>query len=150
MILSGTDKPNKIVVLLLSLLLIGSTVLCFGCGSVETETPTQIIESIGTKATYELIQENTGNPDFKIIDVRTPEEYAEGHIENSVLINISADDFETEIGQLDRDGKYLVYCRSGGRSSRAVDIMQELGFLEVYELASGINAWISFGFSVVK
>ena len=142
------NKYGKIAGLLLSLVL--ALTLCFGCSAPETDTPAQVIENITAEEANELIRENEGNPDFMIVDVRTPEEYADGHIESSLLINVNSDDFEEKIGQLDRDGKYLVYCRSGNRSGKAVDIMQELGFHEVYEMASGISGWTSMGFPTVK
>ena len=144
----NTWKAGAIAVLIL--LLIPGILFCYGCGSTETETPTRIIEDITAAEANDLIAENKDNPDFKIIDVRTPEEYAEGYIENSVLIDINGDDFEEKIGKLDRDGTYLVYCRSGNRSGRAVDIMRELGFREVYNMLGGIGAWTVAGLPTVK
>ena len=141
-------RTGKIIGLLL--ILVTALTLCFGCSSPETETPAQIIEDITAEEANELIRENEGNPDFMIIDVRTPEEYADGHIENSVLIDFYADDFEEQIGQLDRDGKYLVYCRSGNRSSQSISIMEELGFTEVYNMLGGIGAWNDAGLPTVQ
>ena len=142
------NKNGKTAWLLLSLVL--ALTLCFGCSAPETETPAQIIENITAEAANELIRENEGNPAFMIIDVRTPAEYADGNIEDSVLIDFNAGDFEEQIGQLDRDGKYLVYCRSGNRSGQAVDYMQEQGFKEVYNMLGGIGAWTAAGFPIVK
>ena len=142
------NKNKKIVGILLALVL--ALTLCFGCSSPETETPEQIIEDITAEEASELILENEGNPDFMIIDVRTPSEYADGHIENSVLVDFNADDFEQKIGEFDRDGKYLVYCRSGNRSSRALSVMEDLGFKEVYNMLGGIGAWTAAGFLTVK
>ena len=142
------NRNRKITGILLALVL--ALLLCFGCSSPETETPAQIIEDITAEEANELIRENEGNPDFMIIDVRTPEEYADGHIENSVLIDFYADDFEEQIGQLDRDGKYLVYCRSGNRSSQSISIMEELGFTEVYNMLGGIGAWNDAGLPTVQ
>jgi rhodanese-related sulfurtransferase len=142
------NKNRKFTGLLLALVL--ALTLCFGCSSPETETPAQIIKDITAEEAGELILENEGNPGFMIIDVRTPSEYAEGHIENSVLVDFNAGDFEQKIGEFDRDGKYLVYCRSGNRSGQAVDYMRERGFKEVYNMLGGIGAWTAAGFPTVK
>ena len=63
-----------------------------------------------------------------VIDVRTPEEYAEGHIDGAQLIDFYSDTFGDDIAALDPDGEFLVYCRSGHRSGQAVGLMRELGF----------------------
>lgn len=77
-----------------------------------------------------------------IIDVRTPMEYHEGHLKNAKLIDISEPTFEKQIEQLDKSKPYYVYCRSGGRSSNASQIMIQKGFTKVYNLQGGIMAWL--------
>ena len=141
---------KRTTIVILALILTFGTMLFYGCTDTTTETPTQIIEDISVEEAYNLIEENKDNPDFTIIDVRTPEEYASGYIEDSVLIDINGDVFEAKIGELDKDGKYLIYCRSGGRSARAVSYMQEQGFQEVYNMLGGIGGWTSAGFPTVK
>jgi phage shock protein E len=86
--------------------------------------------------------------DVTLVDVRTPAEFAEGHIDGAVLIDVSAADFDEQIGKLPRDGAYVVYCRSGNRSAAAAERMIALGFTEVYDLG-GIGAWQAAGFPVV-
>jgi len=80
----------------------------------------------------ELIRKNRNNPRFVILDVRTPEEFTEEYLPGALNIDIYADDFEEKIAGLDRMGTYLVYCKSGGRSRAAVELMEELGFRNVY------------------
>lgn len=87
---------------------------------------------------------------YTIIDVRTQEEYSEGHIEGAVLINIFSPDFKDKISALDKNGKYLVYCRSGKRSNRAVLFMIEAGIKEALNLTGGIIAWKNAGKPVVN
>ena len=77
--------------------------------------------------------------DTVIIDVRTPEEFASGHLEGAVNINLQSGQFEQEVGTLPLDGEYLVYCRSGNRSAQAVSIMQDLGFTDLTDLG-GLDA----------
>lgn len=85
-----------------------------------------------------------------VIDVRTPAEFAEGHLDRAELIDLSAAEFRDRIAQLDRSATYLVYCRSGNRSGQATAIMGELGFHTVYDLDGGIVAWQAAGAPLVK
>lgn len=97
--------------------------------------------NISTKEAKKLIEKNKDNPNFEIIDVRTEMEFEEGHIENAKLINIYSSDFVKKITKLDKNKTYLVYCRTGARSSYAVNIMANLKFGNVYNLAEGIINW---------
>ncbi|MGB3619171.1 MAG: rhodanese-like domain-containing protein [Catalinimonas sp.] len=76
-----------------------------------------------------------------LIDVRTPAEYAEGHLPGARLMNVYDDDFEERLGALDRDRTYYVYCKSGVRSGKAADRMVALGFRRVVGLDGGYRAW---------
>jgi rhodanese-related sulfurtransferase len=104
-------------------------------------TLTAKVKNISTKKAYELIEERDGDSDFVILDVRTPEEFAEGHIENAVNIDFYADTFPDELDVLDRDKTYLIYCQSGGRSGSAARMMEGLGFQDAYNMKGGINIW---------
>ena len=66
-----------------------------------------------------------------VIDVRTPEEFADGHLDGARNIDVSAGDFESRIEELDRDGSYVVYCRTGSRAAAAVRTMLDAGFTDV-------------------
>ena len=76
-----------------------------------------------------------------VLDVRTPEETAEGKIDGAAEIDFHAPDFQERIATLDKNATYLVYCRSGSRSASASGIMKEMGFKEVYNLLGGYQAW---------
>lgn len=84
----------------------------------------------------------------EVIDVRTPEEFAAGHIEGAVNIDIASPDFATQIGQLDPQKTYAVYCRSDNRSGVATTQMANSGFTSVYDLDGGIIAWEQDGYPV--
>jgi rhodanese-related sulfurtransferase len=86
----------------------------------------------------------------KIIDVRTPEEVAEGHLADASTINFLSPDFTSQVAGLNKKGTYLLYCRSGSRTRKAADAMQKMGFKHVYMLEGGINAWKEAGKEVVK
>lgn len=89
------------------------------------------------------------DPSVVVVDVRTPAEFAEGHLDRAQLVDFSAPGFRERIAQFDRSTTYLVYCRSGNRSGQATAVMAELGFTEVYDLHGGIGAWQGAGAPVV-
>lgn len=86
-------------------------------------------------------QKYASQNDFVILDVRTPEEYSEIRIPNSKLLNFYDTSFPDEISNLDKNKKYLVYCRSGSRSFQTCLFMKQLGFIDVYNLQDGIINW---------
>ncbi len=86
----------------------------------------------------------------KIIDVRTPEEVAEGHLADATTINFLSPDFASQVASLNKKRTYLLYCRSGSRTRKAADAMQKMGFKHVYMLEGGINAWKEAGKAVEK
>jgi phage shock protein E len=89
-------------------------------------------------------------PDTVILDVRSPKEYAAGHIKNSVLIDFNGKDFDEKIKQLDKGKTYLVHCAVGGRSAKACTKMDNYDFLKVVNLEGGIKAWEKAGKPVEK
>ena len=91
-----------------------------------------------------------GAPGVQIIDVRTPEEFADGHIEGAVNYNVEGADFASQIAGLDPAGTYAVYCRSGNRSQAAVAAMAQAGIPGIYELETGIVGWQDAGLPVVQ
>lgn len=84
-----------------------------------------------------------------VLDVRTPEEFAEGHLEGAVLLDIYRDDFAEELATFDRELPYLLYCRSGNRSEQARVLMTDLEFSDVADIDGGIVAWAEAGYPVV-
>jgi phage shock protein E len=98
----------------------------------------------------ELIQKRTGDSKFVIVDVRTPEEFAEGHLSGAVNLNVMGPDFERQLSALDRGKTYLVYCRTGNRSAKAIQTMERLGFRSVYHMFEGIVGWQKKAFPLVK
>jgi rhodanese-related sulfurtransferase len=109
----------------------------------------QILKDINIEEAYNLIQNNSENQNFIILDIRTQEEYESEHIKNSVMIDFYSDNFENELNKLDKNKTYLIYCRTGRRTGITLDIMEELGFLQVYNMAGGITQWKTMGYPVV-
>ncbi|MBS1550678.1 MAG: rhodanese-like domain-containing protein [Bacteroidetes bacterium] len=94
-------------------------------------------QDINTSSFRQMIEEDS----FVLIDVRTLEEYSEGHIKGAVNLDFYKTTFEDDIDELDKRKRYLVYCRSGNRSRQAMYLMRDLGFEEVYNLSDGIISW---------
>jgi len=80
-----------------------------------------------------------------VIDVRTPGEFANGHLENALNINISDSKFTESISKFDKSKPIFVYCLSGARSASAANYMRNSGFNEVYDLAGGLIKWRNAG-----
>ena len=85
-----------------------------------------------------------------LLDVRTPEEYAEGHLNNAQNINVFDADFTEQVSKLNKTKPAYLYCKSGGRSGRAMKKMKKLGFTKLYNLTGGYSEWISKGFASEK
>jgi phage shock protein E len=84
-----------------------------------------------------------------LIDVRTPEEFAAGHLPNALNINVESADFESQVAALDKNTTYGVYCRSGNRSSVASDKMSELGFTSLINSSAGLDELVANGATAV-
>ncbi len=137
---------KNFMVLVLSVSLVIGVVLTGGCVRDETAT----IEDITPQEAFTLIQDNQNNPDFVIIDVRTQEEFAGEHIENATNIDFYSETFRDMLNTLDKNKTYLIYCRSGGRSGNALNIMAELNFKKAYNILGGINQWKAKELPTVK
>lgn len=88
-------------------------------------------------------------PNTVLIDVRTPAEFAAGHISGASNIDVESADFASQIASLDKTKTYALYCHSGRRSGIAMQLMQQAGFTNVYDLSGGIENWQSQGMSLV-
>ncbi|HMR48737.1 MAG TPA: rhodanese-like domain-containing protein [Arachnia sp.] len=96
---------------------LGLTLGMAGCGSEPTELPEGTV----------------------LIDVRTPQEFADGHLQDAINIDIQSPDFTAQLSELPTDGSYVVYCRSGNRSAQAISQMTQLGFTTLID-GGGLGA----------
>jgi rhodanese-related sulfurtransferase len=85
-----------------------------------------------------------------VLDVRSPEEYTDGHIKGAINIDIRQDDAFGKIDKLNRNAKYIVYCRTNHRSGIAVDHMMKSGFKNVYQMMDGFPGWAANKLPVQK
>lgn len=121
------------------------------CGDPVQETEAAVsaagpIELDGAKAAEVL----ASDPAIIILDIRTPEEFAEGHIKGAINVDFTADDFESKLADLDRDQPYLVHCASGGRSGTSLPVFEKLEFNRLYHLKTGFSGWVADGQPVEK
>ncbi len=89
-------------------------------------------------------------PDLVVLDVRTPEEFDEGHIEGAVMVDFYSEDFDAQLAALDPDVPYVVYCRSGNRSGQTIAKMEVIGFQSVDDIDGGVVAWAGAGLPLVQ
>ncbi len=112
--------------------------IALGCSSSTSEsTATGGIIDLDAKAFKAKMSE----PNTIVLDVRTPAEIAAGKIEGAFDLDIQDPKFKAQVGELDKAKTYLVYCKKGGRSSRACSILEEAGFEKVYNLKGGYDGW---------
>ncbi len=140
-----------------NVILISSTVLFLSCGT--TQETTSDTKEVKVENSNERIAKNVNVEEFKkkiettegtILDVRTPGEWATGVIENATKINFYDADFKDQASKLDKNKPVYVYCKSGGRSGSAMEVLKEMGFSEIYNLSGGIGAWDAAGYPKVK
>ncbi len=129
---------------------VGMTTLILSLGAIVPLTAGIRFPEVTVDQARELIQKRAGDTKFVIVDVRTPEEFAAGHLSGAVNVNVLAPDFETRLGALSRGKTYLVYCRTGNRSAKALQVMDRLGFQSVYHMFEGIVGWQKKVFPLVK
>lgn len=110
--------------------------------------PTQ--PAIGTVDAMTFQKRLKETQDKVILDVRTPEEFASGYIENAVLMNYYDPGFNAALGKLDKNKNYFVYCAAAGRSHDVLEEMKKTGFKHVIELGGGIQDWKSKGLPLSK
>lgn len=137
-------------------LVMGSAGCSSGSSSASAQSPTASATSGSASASSGA--QSLGTADFAklveasgttVLDVRTPEEYAQGHLPDAKNLNVQDPTIADQLEKLDKSGTYAVYCRTGNRSKAAQDLMLSLGFTKVSNLTGGITAWTKDGHEVV-
>jgi len=144
----------KVINIAVSILFSIQLVACSGVttnsdqqGGNNTEQQSQIIKDVDATQMNQLISENS---EAIILDVRTEGELAGGMVPNAKHIDFYGSDFNDQLSKLDKDKPVFVYCAVGGRSGKAMRMMEKMGFQEVYNLKGGFPTWQSAGFEVSK
>ena len=101
----------------------------------------QLSKDIFPSEAWELISKNRKGDDLVIIDVSTPREYKNLHLDGAINMNLISRFFKTRLDVMDKSRTYVIYCKLGGRSKIAQKLMQRLGFRTVYNIVGGTILW---------
>ncbi len=123
--------------------LLAVALVAAACGTATAEVATQDIQLVSPGAAFQVVDDTPA--DLVVLDIRTPEEFAGPRLPNAVNVDFYAADFAAQLDELDKTATYVVYCRSGNRTSQAIPIMEDLGFEVVYEVDGGIVNWADSG-----
>ena len=130
--------------------IIGLSLMVVACSNAQEETSSDVVQSSKTEiqdgpivtlvdaAKFKELMKKEG---VQLVDVRTPDEYSQGKIGDAVNMDFFGSDFRNQLATLDKSQPVLIYCASGGRSSKSVAILKDMGFQEIHELAGGYSAW---------
>ena len=145
-------RTKSIGVLALALLVAAAV---SGCWATQSMAELDVADNgmppygvITGKQAVDVILSLQDDPDFVLLDIRTPAEVEAGHISGAVSLDFYSSTFRDDLAALDRDKGYLIYCRTANRTGQAYDIMEELGFERVYDMEGGISQWIAAGYPV--
>lgn len=145
----GTNSSVGFTKHMLFIFLLAVTVFSCEKKSQPMEQEEKLTDIVSETISAEVFTEKLATEHGAIIlDVRTPPELADGYIEGATNIDFKAADFKDKISTLDKEATYFVYCAGGGRSRNAADLMKELQFKKVYDLADGFNGWKSKGLPI--
>lgn len=125
---------------------VGGGFVCLLLVTVAVAADTNLVHHVNPTEAQKLIAEKT----VVVLDVRTPKEFAAGHIAGATNINFLAADFAKAVAGLDTNQAYLVHCAVGGRSAQALPKLEKLQLQSIYHLDGGIKAWEKAGLPVVR
>ena len=103
---------------------------------------------VKTVSPKEFLQHLKEDKSVVLIDVRTPEEVERNHLAGAINVDYNSSDFKKKMAELDKTKTYMVYCGSGIRSGKSVNVMKDLGFKNIFNLDGGIKAWKAEGFPI--
>ncbi len=128
-----------ILAAVVTIFLLWSGKLCIfgGCESDKAPEQSSVLQTVSPQEFAQKWNEMS-KADAVLIDVRTIGEYDTGHYDGARMIDFYSPNFKAELAKMDRNKQYFIYCRSGSRSGQSLQIMRELGFTNVYDLAGGI------------
>lgn len=151
---STAGRPRRRVVAGMAALVLSGSIAVAGCSSpLSSDAPTASTARAslaanpqnGSALAVDQFAAATERSGVVIIDVRTAQEFVQGHLAGAVNIDVSSPDFAGRVKELDSTRPYAVYCHSGNRSAVAVGAMTSAGFVDVVHLAGGITAWTESG-----
>lgn len=108
------------------------------------------VQTISPSHFKALLDRHQGDPDVVLLDVRTPKEFEDGHIQGALLLDYHSSDYVERLKALDREKTYLIYCRSGNRSGKSLAIFEKLGFRRAYHMDAGVIGWSRENYPLVR
>lgn len=152
--------PRVVRVSVVTLLAVASLGACGGDSGADSPSATaaetaDTADMAGARPAFGLVTPEQAamlatDPAVTVLDVRTPDEFASGHLDGAVLVDFSSPTFADAIAELDPAQPYLVYCHSGNRSGQAVASMTQAGFESLWDLDGGVSAWTAAGLELVR
>ncbi len=129
-----------------------ATLLMLLCGAsvCQASADTPVVQTISPIDFKALLDRHRGDPDVVLLDVRTPKEFEDGHIQGALLLDYYSSDYLERLKALDRQKTYLIYCRSGNRSGKSLAIFEKLGFHRAYHMDTGVIGWSREKFPLVR
>lgn len=110
-------------------------------GTAPTEAEVKSLDGKVQRVTKEEFKAYMETNKVQLVDVRTPDEFSAGNIKGSVNYDFYDADFQSKLETLDKTQPVMIYCKSGGRSSKALELMKTMGFKTVLELEGGFSNW---------
>jgi len=99
---------------------------------------------------FNFIKKHENDPNLIILDVRTPWEFSDGHIERAENLDFTDPDFSEMVKNLDKDRIYIIYCKSGNRSKKVMELFRNFGFINLYSIKGGFEGWKSSNLNYEK
>ena len=122
----------------------------FAASACTASVDTAVVQAISPSHFKALLDRHRGDPDVVLLDVRTPKEYQEGHIQGALLLDYYSSDYVERLKALDKKKTYLIYCRSGNRSGKSLAIFEKLGFRRAYHMDTGVIGWARQQYPLVR
>jgi len=140
---SFTRKQNIKYILLIVVTTISVLALsiAYSGNSLKKEKNKINQSELSVQDAYNYLKSNQDNGNVVALDLRTPGEYAEGHVSGSVHISYFADDFKKKLTALDRSKVYLLFCKAGRVAPKVIKKMKKLGFKEAHKISGGMKEW---------
>ncbi len=129
-----------------------ATLLALLCGAAVSmaSADMSVVQTISPSQFKELLDRHRGDPDVVLLDVRTPKEFQDGHIQGALLLDYYSSDYVERLKGLDREKTYLIYCRSGNRSGKSLAIFEKMGFRRAYHMDTGVIGWSREKYPLVR
>lgn len=121
----------------------------FSCDNSNDFDPKTLPVNVLDVKNHQMVKLLEDNPGV-LLDIRTPEEVSKGFLKNASFINFYDENFLQKASWVKKNQPIYVYCHAGGRSSKAAEMLIELGFREVYNLVGGYSKWVEDGYLVEK